>query len=399
MSIYKSFFRKFFFYKIFNWNNPQIRSVIYQGLFLFFLIWVVSLLISNVLRNFSLRNIVTGFDFITHEAGFSIGDSIIKYFPTDSYLRAILVGLSNTLRIASIGIVLATLLGFFLGIGRLSKNRLFFTLSSTYVEIVRNIPLLLQVFFWYSLIIESFPNPSRAINPIPGVFISNRGIRIPSLGDGLTNCFLEISLFALFSILITRFWISRCEKIYARGILFSGTIIGVLIFIGSILIYFFNGFPSEIDIPVMNRFNFQGGSNLSPEFLALLISLVFYSSAFIAEVIRSGIQAVEFCQWEAGYSIGLNKKQIFRLVIFPQALRIFIPPMISQYLNLTKNSSLAIVIGYPDIVSIINTIINQTGQAIEGVLLILSTYLGINLSISILMNLYNKYVVMNADIR
>ncbi|UOF93755.1 MAG: ABC transporter permease subunit [Bordetella sp.] len=386
----KNYF-SFTFLSSFNWNNPRVRSFIYQFISLIGFSYFLWFLISNTLNNLSDRNISTGFGFMNREAGFLISDMIIRYTPDDTYRRALLVGLTNTLRIAIIGIILSTFLGILLGISRLSKNWLLSKISYIYIEIVRNIPLLLQIFFWYALITENMPNPKEAINPLPGMFISNRGIRIPSLNGKLVDFVLEILIFNLFLIIISHCWNKQHFKFFIKK-KFPILYILILSTIFHIAIYFNNDLSFYIDFPVINRFDFHGGIELSSEFIALLISLVIYSSAFIAEVVRSGIQAINQGQWEAAHSLGLSKIQILRLIIFPQSLRVIIPPMISQFLNLTKNSSLAVAIGYPDIVSISNTIINQTGQAIEGILIIVSAYLTISLSISIFMNLYNKHV-------
>ena len=281
------------------------------------------------MANLEERRIASGFGFLGREAGFEIGESaFLRYSASDTYLAALLVGLSNTLAVALIGIVLATVLGTFIGLARLSKNFLLKTLSAGYVEFIRNVPLLVQLFFWYAVITEGFPGPREALSPLPGVFLSNRGIFFPT---------------------------------------FSGA-------------------------PELQGFNFVGGATLTPEFAALLIGLVTYTAAFIAEIVRAGILAVDRGQSEAAHALGLSRGQATRLIILPQALRVIVPPMTSQYLNLTKNSSLAVAIGYPDLVSIANTTMNQTGQAIEGIATIMAVYLTISLSISAFMNWYNAHV-------
>ena len=281
------------------------------------------------MANLEERRIASGFGFLGREAGFEIGESaFLRYSASDTYLAALLVGLSNTLAVALIGIVLATVLGTFIGLARLSKNFLLKALSAGYVEFIRNVPLLVQLFFWYAVITEGFPGPREALSPLPGVFLSNRGIFFPT---------------------------------------FSGA-------------------------PELQGFNFAGGATLTPEFAALLIGLVTYTAAFIAEIVRAGILAVDRGQGEAAHALGLSRGQATRLAILPQALRVIVPPMTSQYLNLTKNSSLAVAIGYPDLVSIANTTMNQTGQAIEGIATIMAVYLTISLSISAFMNWYNAHV-------
>ena len=288
-------------------------------------------IISNTVANLEARHIASGFGFLSREAGFEIGESfLLRYNAGDSYARALVVGVSNTVAVAAIGIVLATLLGGAIGLARLARNAMLRALAGAYVEFLRNVPLLVQLFFWYALITEALPGPREALSPLPGVFLTNRGIFFPVPGS----------------------------------------------------------------MPELNGFNFAGGTALSPEFAALLIGLATYTAAFIAEIVRAGILAIERGQVDAAYALGLTRWQVTRLVVLPQALRVIVPPLTSQYLNLTKNSSLAVAIGYPDLVSIANTTINQTGQAIEGVSIIMAVYLTVSLSISALMNWYNARVAL-----
>ena len=283
-------------------------------------------LVHNTVANLEVRRIASGFSFLQREAGFEIGESaFLRYGASDSYLRALAVGLINTLRVALAGIVCATLIGVSVGLFRLSKNFLLRTLAAGYVEFLRNSPLLVQLFFWYALITEVLPSPREALQLLPGVFLTNRGIYLPTPGS----------------------------------------------------------------VPVLEGFNFSGGMVLTPEFATLLIGLSVYTAAFIAEIVRAGVLSVSRGQWEAAHAVGLSRGQALRHVVMPQALRVIVPPMASQYLNLTKNSSLAVAIGYPDLVSIANTTINQTGQAIEGIAVIMAVYLAISLSISAFMNWYN----------
>jgi general L-amino acid transport system permease protein len=286
---------------------------------------------SNAAQNLDARRIASGFGFLRREAGFEIGEtSFFSYGAADTYLRALAVGLANTFRVAALGVVLATLLGTLVGLARLAPNWLLARLAGGYVEVLRNVPLLVQLFFWYALISESLPAPAEALNPMPGVYLSNRGLYFPLPGD----------------------------------------------------------------FPELAGFNFTGGVGLTPEFAALLIGLVTYTAAFIAEIVRAGILSVPRGQVEAAYSVGLARRGAMRYVVLPLALRLVVPPLTSQYLNLTKNSSLAVAIGYPDLVSIANTTMNQTGQAIEGIALIMAVYLTISLSISLLMNWYNRRVAL-----
>lgn len=286
-------------------------------------------LMANTAANLEERRIASGFAFLGREAGFEIGQTFfLKYGAADSYLRALAVGLVNTLMVSAIGIVLATALGTLAGLLRLSGNFLARTLAASYVEFIRNVPLLVQLFFWYALITETLPGPREALNPLPGVFLSNRGFFFPTFGS----------------------------------------------------------------VPALEGFNFAGGAALTPEFAALLLGLAVYTASFIAEIVRAGILAVPRGQVEAAHALGLNPLQRIFFVMVPQALRVIVPPLTSQFLNLTKNSSLAVAIGYPDLVSIANTAINQTGQAIEGIAVIMAVYLTISLSISAFMNWYNARI-------
>ena len=365
----------------------------YQILILGLVALGVWYLASNTLHNLAARNISTGFAFLHEEAGFAIGESLIEYSPADTYGHAVLVGLLNTLRVSVIGVIAATLFGTLLGIGRLSKNWLISRLAGLYIEVMRNIPLLLQLFFWYALITEVMPGPRQALTPIPGVFVSNRGLKIPWLkGDAMDWIFGGLAL-AIVLIVLLAHWARRRQQLTGRIFPLVRASIALLVVVPLIL-WWVSGSSIVVDRPVLKGFNFQGGLNLSPEFAALLAGLVIYTSAFVAEVVRSGIQAVDQGQWEAAASIGLPRSRILRLVVLPQAMRVIIPPMTSQYLNLTKNSSLAVAIGYPDIVAVTNTILNQTGQAIEGIMIIMAAYLVVSLSISVFMNWYNKRIAL-----
>jgi general L-amino acid transport system permease protein len=307
------------------------RSWLYQAGLIAAVGLVIWYFASNTVQNLEARRIASGIAFLWRESGFEIGETtFIAYSAADSYLRALAVGLANTFRVAAIGVVLATVLGTLLGLARLSPNFLLAKLAAGYVEVVRNVPLLVQLFFWYAIISEILPGPQEALNPLPGVYLSNRGIFFPLPGD----------------------W------------------------------------------PSLSGFNFTGGGTLTPEFAALLVGLVTYTAGFIAEIVRAGILSVPRGQVEAARSMGLERRDQLRHVVLPQALRLIVPPMTSQYLNLTKNSSLAVAIGYPDLVSIANTTMNQTGQAIEGVAIIMAVYLSISLSISAFMNWYNRRVAL-----
>ena len=370
-----------------------MRSLVYQVLILGIIGAGVWYLVSNTLNNLAVRNISTGFGFLHQEAGFAIGESMVEYRPADTYGRAIWVGLINTLRVSVVGIIAATLFGTLLGIARLSKNWLLSRVASTYIEVMRNIPLLLQLFFWYAIITESMPGPRQALNPVTGVFISNRGLKLPSLqGDALDWMLAGLAV-AIVVTLVVAHWAKKRQE--ATGAIFPLVRVALALIVAlPLMAWLVSGAPLTIELPALTGFNFTGGISMSPEFTALLAGLILYTSAFVAEVVRSGIQSVNRGQWEAAEAIGLSRARLLRLVVLPQALRVIVPPMTSQYLNLTKNSSLAVAIGYPDIVSIVNTTLNQTGQAIEGILIIMAAYLSVSLSISIFMNWYNKRIAL-----
>lgn len=376
-----------------SWHDPAVRALVYQVLIVGLVGLGIWYLVSNTLHNLAVRNISTGFGFLGREAGFAIGESSIDYSPADTYSRAITVGLLNTLRVSVIGIIAATVLGTLLGIARLSRNWLLSRVASAYIEIMRNVPLLLQLFFWYAIITENTPGPRDALNPLPGVFLSNRGLKLPSVqGDALDWIVAGIGL-AIVAILLVAHWARRRQE--RTGVIFPLARMGVALLIAfPVIAFFLSGASLTLEVPELRGFNFVGGLTMTPEFTALLLGLIIYTSAFVAEVVRSGIQAVGRGQWEAAEAIGLSRGRTLRLVVLPQALRVIIPPMTSQYLNLTKNSSLAVAIGYPDIVSVVNTTLNQTGQAIEGILIIMAAYLTVSLSISIFMNWYNKRIAL-----
>ncbi|WDP93031.1 MAG: amino acid ABC transporter permease [Desulfobacter sp.] len=372
------------------WLDPDKRAIGYQVLTFLMVGLLAWYLVSNTLVNLEKQNIASGFGFLDKEAAFEIGESVIQYSAADSYGRALVVGALNTLKVSFIGIVLCLVIGVFVGVARLSTNWLVQKMATIYIEVMQNIPVLLQLFFWYALFYESFPSPRGALNPLPGLFICNRGM---AMGIPAAHPAHKYMLMALIAGLVLAWLIGRWARIRKENtgkdfpVLWAsaGTALGL-----PLLVWLFFGAPTQMDVPVLKGFNFRGGLMLSPEFIALLLGLVIYTSAFVAEAVRAGIQAVSRGQTEAAMSIGLKKGHILNLVILPQALRVIIPPLTSQMLNLTKNSSLAIAIGYPDFVSVANTTINITGQSIEGVALIMGCYLIFSLSTSLFMNWYNK---------
>ncbi len=376
-----------------SWRDPRVRALFWQIVILGLVGFVVWWLVSNTMRNLEVRKIATGFGFLEREAGLPIGESLIPYSPADTYLRALIVGVLNTLRVAVIGAVLATILGTVIGIARLSRNWLLAKLSAVYVEVIRDLPLLLQLLFWYALL-QGLPGPRQALNPFGSVYLSNRGIKFPWIEwqDAHSAALLACVLGIAATMLLGRAFTARQMATGIRPRLWPwaiGLIVGLPLAVWAAM-----GAPFSVDAPVLRGFNFRGGATITPEFTALLLGLVLYTAAFIAEIVRAGILAVPSGQWEAAAALGLSRGQQMRLIILPQALRVIVPPLTSQYLNITKNSSLAVAIGYQDIVSIANTTINQTGQAIEGIAIIMMVYLTISLSISLFMNWYNGRIAL-----
>jgi general L-amino acid transport system permease protein len=376
------------------WRDPKIRGIAYQIAFVAAIVGFGAFLIHNMLGNIARQNIATGFGFLHREAAFGIGESLIAYSPADTYGRAFLVGLTNTLYVAALGIVLATILGTVMGLARLSSNWLVAKLAQIYVETFRNIPLLLQLVFWWSLLNKVAPGPRDAWQILPDVFVSNRGIVFPvaTANPGYRWVFAAFCLGIAVAIGFRR-WAhqqqARTGRQFPTGWIALGLVVGLpaIVFLGF-------GAPLTLDRPALHGFNFTGGREVSPEFTALLLGLVIYTGTFISEIVRAGILAVSWGQSEAAMALGLKPGQRMRLVVLPQALRVIVPPLTSQYLGLTKNSSLAVAIGYPDLVSIANTTMNQTGQAVEGIAMIMAVYLFISLAISFGMNLYNRAVAL-----
>lgn len=375
------------------WRDPAIRAIFWQILVVSVVAVLVWLAVSNVTENMERQRIASGFGFLGTESGFDIGDTMIPYSSASTYARAIWVGILNTLRVAVLGIIFATILGTLVGIGRLSRNWLLARICTVYVETIRNIPLLLQLFVWYKLLQLYAPGPKQAID-IGGIFISNRGLRFPVPAANPIHEWMGVA----FLVAIAATWaMSRWAKArqMRTGQQFHTILAGIGLLIGlPLIVWLVGGAPLAMSRPELKGFNFAGGAEVLPEFFALLIGLTIYTATFIAEIVRAGILAVNKGQSEAAAALGLRPGTAMRLVILPQALRVIIPPMTSQYLNITKNSSLAIAIGYPDIVAILNTTMNQTGQAIEGTLLIMACYLTVSLSISLFMNWYNKRIAL-----
>jgi general L-amino acid transport system permease protein len=376
------------------WSDPLFRAVVWQVVIVGLVVLLATYLVSNTNRNLAARHIATGFAFLGRVAGIPIGESLLPYDPSiDTFGRALLIGILNTLKVSVIGIVLATILGTLIGIGRLSGNWLLARITAFYVETLRDIPVLLQLLFWYTLL-HGLPPPRQSLRIGNAVFLSNRGVKLPLLHWAPAYDWVALAFLA--GAVGTWLWhrraTTRQEATGVRPAVWP-VALGLLLVL-PLAVWAALGAPFDPDLPVLRGFNFQGGATISPEYFALLAGLVIYTAAYIAEIVRAGIQAVSLGQWEAGGALGLRRGVVLRQVVLPQALRVIIPPLTSQYLNLTKNSSLAIAIGYQDVVSIANTTLNQTGQAVEGIAYIMVVYLTISLSISAFMNWYNKHVAL-----
>ncbi|BCA02508.1 ABC transporter permease subunit [Bradyrhizobium diazoefficiens] len=374
-------------------GQRELKGLFWQVLVVGIAVGVIAFLWSNTVTNLSARRITTGFAFLGREAGMPIADSLLAYNPRDTYLWAFVVGIANTLRVAVIGIVLATILGTLIGISRLSANWLLSRLAAVYVETLRDIPLLLQLLFWYVLM-QGLPAARAAFRPLEGVFLSNRGLILPAIPIGapqlwvLGTAALGCAVFYVF-----RRWQIAQQMRDGKPRSAWPFALGLIVMLPAAVSVLL-GVPWAIEWPELRGFNFVGGLTLAPEYFALLIALVTYTSAFIAEIVRSGIQSVPRGQWDAANALGLRRSFMLRQIILPQALRVIVPPMTSQYLNLTKNSSLAVAIGYQDVVSVANTTLNQTGQAIEAIALIMAVFLTISLGISFFMNWYNARIAL-----
>jgi general L-amino acid transport system permease protein len=381
-------------HKVAFWYDPRKRSILYQVGVLAMVGLLGYYLITNTQANLERQAIATGFGFLDKEAAFEIGESLISYSAADRYARALFVGVLNTLLVSFIGIVLTVILGTFIGIARLSTNWLVSKLAEAYIEVFQDIPILLQLFFWYALFYELLPSPRQAVSPFAGVFLSNRGLVFAVPEYHPAHMYMGIAFVAgCLCIYFLRRWARKRQAKTGFGFPVYRVSVGIVILL-PLLAWLAGGMPTTMSVPELRGFNYQGGVNVSPEFTALLLGLVFYTAAFVAEAVRAGIQSVSKGQREAAMSIGLKANQVLQLVILPQALRVIIPPLTSQMLSLTKNSSLAVAIGYPDFVSVAGTAINQTGQAIEGVAMIMLVYLFFSLTTSAFMNWYNKKIAL-----
>ena len=373
--------------------NRSIQGIFYQIVTLGIVILAIIYIVDNTARNMVARGLASGFHFLGVEAQFDIQMTLIEYSPTSTYFDSFIVGLLNTLLVAGLGILVATIVGFAVGIARLSSNWLIAKLAEAYIEILRNIPLLLQIFFWYFAVLRALPKPKQSLEFADSFFLNNRGLFIPDPVFGEGGAIILYSFIA--SILISigiAIWSKQRQNKTGQTFPVFYSSIGLLIsFV--FLSMLATGFPVTFDYPELKGFNFKGGIKLIPELVALTFALSMYTASFIAEVVRAGIQAVSLGQTEAARSLGLNPNQILRLVIIPQALRVIVPPLTNQYLNLTKNSSLAAAIAYPDLVLVFaGTALMQTGQAIEIIGMVMGVYLFLSLMTSIIMNLFNRFM-------
>ncbi|NRQ16695.1 amino acid ABC transporter permease [Ensifer sesbaniae] len=374
--------------------DARIRAYLYQAIAVGIVLLIAWVMFSTASANLAKQDIATGFGFLARQAGFVITETAITYEPTDTIGRAILVGIANTVKVSLLAALLGTILGLLVGIGRLSHNPVLSRLMLAYVEALRNVPLLLYLLLWYSLIISAFPPVKQAIEMLPGVFLSNSGLVMPALH-------WESGFAALVTALIVAVAAATfAARIIGRRRVVTGkdmpvaAIATLAFFLPIAAALLIANISVAWDVPVLGRFRLSGGYHLRPEFVALLLGLTLSVSANVAEIVRAGIQAVSKGQWEAATALGLSRARTLKLVILPQALRIIIPPLTNTYLTVFKNSSLAIAIGYPDLVMVSNTIMNQTGQAIESIAIFMGVYLGLSILISLVMNWYNAKVAL-----
>ncbi len=382
------------------WNDPRFRSIFFQLLVVAVVVGFGWFLFRNTSANLERQGIASGFGFLNSTAGFGIIMTLIEYSEESTYGRAFWVGLLNTLLMSGIGIILATIIGFIIGVARLSSNWLISRMATVYIETLRNIPLLLQIFFWYFAVLRAVPGPRQSVNIGDAFFINNRGLYSPApvFGDGFELVVIGFVTAIVGIVLLSR-WARKRQAatgeqfpvlLTSLGLFFGLPLLGLIV---ASLAY--GGVPLSLDYPALAGFNFKGGMVMIPEFVALLLALSAYTAAFIAEIVRAGILAVSHGQTEAAHSLGLRNGPTLRLVVIPQAMRVIIPPLTSQYLNLTKNSSLAAAIAYPELVSVFaGTVLNQTGQAVEVIGITMAIYLGLSLAISAFMNWYNKKMAL-----
>ncbi|WP_234836350.1 amino acid ABC transporter permease, partial [Sinorhizobium meliloti] len=375
-------------------NDPQVRGIFYQAITIIILAALIYWIVDNTVDNLRRANIASGYDFVRSRAGFDVGQSLISFTSDSTYGRALLVGFINTLLVAITGIITATIIGFIVGIGRLSHNWIIAKLSLAYVEVFRNIPPLLVIFFWYSGVLSILPQARDALALPFDIFLSNRGVAFPRpiAEEGAEYTLLAFVIAVAASVFFARYARKR-QLATGERLPVLWTVLGLIIGL-PLVTFLVTGAPITFDIPVAGKFNLTGGSVVGPEFMSLFLALSFYTAAFIAEIVRAGIRGVSKGQTEAAHALGIRPALTTRLVVVPQAMRIIIPPLTSQYLNLTKNSSLAVAIGYADLVAVGGTILNQTGQSIEIVSIWLIVYLSLSLATSLFMNWYNARMAL-----
>lgn len=374
------------------WFSSRARGWAAQIALLGGLLAVFSWLVGNTIQNLAARGIRTGFDFVWRPAGFQISESVVSYSASDSYFWAYIVGLTNTLWISFLAIVFATVLGLFVGLSRRSQHPFLSRMASIYVTVLRNIPLVVQLLFWYAISISLFPAPREALNPLPGLFLTLRGVYAPSLvvapGSGLLIA-VALLLMALTVAAAARLPRVRNLRRHNRILFCAGIWIAAAFLLSATL-----GHPLSLQSPELTGLNFSGGMHLSPEFATIIFGLTIYTSAYIGEIIRGGIEAVSKGQWEGGRALGISDRQIMSHIILPQALRVIIPPLTTQYLSTVKNTTLAVAVGYPELGLIVKTVITQTSQAIESILVMICVFLTISLAVSLFMNWYNARVAL-----
>lgn len=377
------------------WNDPRIRAFVFQAAVIIAVIALAYILVNNTLNNMARIGIRTGFDFLTAPAGFDVIMSLIPYSPDDTYLRVFFVGILNTLLVAVIGIFLATILGFVIGVARLSNNWIVSKLAAIYVDIFRNIPLLLQIYFWYFAVLKALPNPKQSYGLGDAFFLNVRGVYVPSpVAEPLFTAVLVAFVVGLVGTFVMRRWARKRQEDTGQQFPVGLATLGLLVGL-PLLVFLFTGLPMTLEYPELKGFNFRGGMRIIPELAALVVALSIYTAAFIAEIVRAGIMSVSHGQTEASRALGLKDSDSLNLIIIPQSMRVIIPPLTSQYLNLTKNSSLAMAIGYSDLVAVfMGTSLNQSGRAVEIVAMTMAIYLTISLVTSAGMNMYNRAVAL-----
>ena len=377
------------------WNDPDKRALLFQVIVAAVVAFLVIVIVDNTVTNLEKRGITTGFDFLDQSAGFGITQTLIDFDESHSFGRTFIVGLLNTILVSILGIILSTVVGFLVGVGRLSGNWLVSRLCGTYIEIFRNIPVLLQIMFWYFAVLRILPSPRQSLSLGESVFLNVRGLYVPEPLFQSGAVWLAAALFlAIAASILLVFWNRRRQRQTGQTLPVAWVSIAMLLGLPALVMLFGQNIVVW-EAPQLKGFNFRGGITVLPELMALLLGLVFYTASYIAENVRSGIESVDKGQTEAAHALGLSRGRTLRLVIIPQAMRVVIPPLSTHYMNLIKNSSLATAIGYPDMVSVfMGTTLNQTGQAIEIIGMTMAVYLMMSLLVSLLMNLYNRKMAL-----